>query len=109
MDLNRDQSSNKMPYSAYMPFYKECHHCLAVDLAAAFAMVIGAMFISTKGFDNRVLWAGTFLIVLLYFMIEAYLNYRLSILARIETHFHLIVREALQYEDIREEFSFSGR
>lgn len=109
MDSNKDYSKNKMYYSAYIPFHKECYHCLFIDFAVVFAMVIGAMFISTKGFDNRVLWVGTCVIAVFYLLIEVFINYRLSILARVEKRFNLIVCEALQYEDICEEFSLSGR
>ena len=98
-----------LSFSAYEPFHKECLHCIAVDFAVVLVMLVGVLFISTKGYDLKVLLTGAGAILALYFLVEFFLNYRLSILARLEKQFHLIIADELLYEDISEEFSFSGR
>ena len=95
--------------AAYEPFHKESLHCLAVDVAVAAAILVGTLFIRSRGFGGRALWLGAGAVLLVYLIGETLLNHRLSILARLEGHFGWFETASLQQESIAEEFSFSGR
>ena len=95
--------------AAYEPFHKESLHCLAVDAAAAAVFLVGALFIRSRGFGGRALWLGAGAVLLVYLIGETLLNHRLSILARLETHFGWFETASLQQESIAEKFSLSGR
>ena len=95
--------------AAYKPFHKESLHCLAVDAAVAAAILVGTLFIRSRGFGGRALWLGAGAVLLVYLIGEALLNHRLSILARLEKRFGWFETASLQQESIAEAFSLSGR
>ena len=59
-----------LSFSAYEPFHKECLHCIEVDFAVVLVMLVGVLFISTKGYDLKVLLTGAGAILALYFLVE---------------------------------------
>ena len=95
--------------ASYEPFHKESLHCLAVDAAVAVIILVGALFIGSRGLGGRALWLGAGAVLLAYLIGEALLNHRLSILARLEKRFGWFETASLRQETISEEFSLSGR
>ena len=95
--------------AAYEPFHKESLHCLAVDAAVAIIILAGALFIGSRDLGGRALWLGAGAVLLVFFIGEALLNHRLSVLARLEKRFGWFETASLRQETIAEEFSLSGR
>ena len=89
---------------AFAPYRKESVHCLLLDIVISIIGFGMFMLMNIPEIDM-----GLFLVFPVYFLVEIFVNYRISILTLIEEHLLCVVRKDVTIENCQLEYSPSGR